>query len=147
MSQFFLRTNTIFLIIWIALMLYGFYKYYKNIDFKNISLGNFICANLIFFLCGYITVAMIFGIEHLLLLPFMPFGIAMLTRWYGINPRFIVISTIAAFSFFLLFYNLLITKLRNDIRIISVLITLFWMVLFLSGGASFLYALAKFTFN
>lgn len=99
-------------------------------------------ASFMFYLCGYITVAMIFGFEHLLLLPFMPFGISTLVRWYESNPRNFVIGSITLTAFHLLLYNLLITRFRSNLKIIRILIPIFGIGLFLSGMASFMYVLS-----
>lgn len=64
-----------FLCVWVILMLYGVYRFYKKTNFREISLWHFMLASCLFFWCGYITAAMILGIDHLHLLPFMPFGI------------------------------------------------------------------------
>jgi hypothetical protein len=146
MSEFFLRTNTIFLIIWTVLVLYVFYQYYKKTDFRKISFTYFIRASLEIFLCGYITVAIVFGIEHLLLLPWMPFGIAVLTRWYELNPLGVIAGCLITLALLFMIYQL-ITNCENKHLIIRVvLIVLSWLGLFCGGCLSFLYVLSRFTF-
>lgn len=142
MSAFFLRTNTIYLAIWIALMLYGFYRYYKKVDFKNMSLSHFMCASFIFFWCGYITTAMFFGIEHLHLLPFMPFGVVVLARWYELNPVSTILGCLIPPTLLLIFYQVLAKYLKKYLIYYSALIIFIWLCLFFGGYVSFLYVLS-----
>ena len=130
-----------FFCIWLILMLYGFYKYYKNTDFKNMSLSHFICASFIFFLCGHITTAMFFGIEHLLLLPFMPFGIWTLIRWYKYNVVIFLSTVITPFLLLPLLYCFLIKPIRRIPKLLMGILVLFWISLFYGGYVLFLYML------
>lgn len=143
MSAFFLRTNTIYLAIWIALMLYGFYRYYKKVDFKNMSLSHFICASFIIFWCGYITTAMFFGIEHLHLLPFMPFGILTLAQWYELNSIAVITGCVLPLTLLTMIYSLLVKCIKRYLILYAALIMLLWLGLFYGGALSFLYALSR----
>ena len=130
----------VFFFIWLILMLYGFYKYYKTIDFKNISLGRFMLTSCLFFWGGYITAAMIFGIEHLYLLPFMPFGILTLIHWYKLSPSILIAGIIAPLPSLWVIYYMLVKYVKQNLKLRYASIFL-WCALFLSGGASFLYVL------
>lgn len=142
MSACFFRTNTIYLAIWVSLMLYGFYSYLKKVNFKNMSLGHFLCASFICFWSGYITTAMFFGIEHLHLLPFMPFGIITIIGWYKFNSTVFLIGMIAAISFLPMFYYLVIKRIQYNLNITKLVIIVLWSGIFISGYMSFLYVLS-----
>ena len=132
--------------IWLILMLYAFYKYYKNTDFKNISLKHFMLASFIIFWCGYITCAMFFGIEHLHLLPFMPFGILILVRWCELNPIGVIAGCLIPSALLLAIYRLVIKPVKKYLILYAVLIIFLWFGLFYGGVLSFLYVLSRFIF-
>ena len=142
MSMFSL--NTLFFVLWIIPMSYGFYKYCRSTDFADISLGHFLLASFALYSCGYITVAMIFGVDHLLLLPF--FGIQVLIRWYEISPIAFIISAITPFLFLFSIYYLLIKRMRQHLKYLGMLLAFCWIILFLSGGVGFLYLLSRVVF-
>ena len=146
MSTFFLRTNTVYLAIWIALMLYGFYKYYKSTDFKNISLKHFMFASFIIFWCGYITCAMFFGIEHLHLLPFMPFGILILVRWCELNSIAVIVGCLLPLTLLPMIYSLLVKCIKKYLILYVAFMIFLWLGLFYSGVLSFVYVLSRFIF-
>lgn len=127
--------------VWLILMLYWFYKYYKSADFKNISLRHFMLASLMFFLCGYISACVFFGVQHLLLLPFMPFGISTIVRWCKLYPKVVVASLCAVPSILYIIHYLAVIKSREPILQYIVLASL-WSILFICGGESFLYVLS-----
>jgi len=131
-----------FFFIWLILMLYGFYKYYKSTDFKNISLRHFMLASFIFFLCGYITCAVFFGIEHLHLLPFMPLGMWTLTKWCELNPIGVIAGCLTPPVLLFTIYRLLIKCLKKYLILYAVLMIFMWLGLFYGGGLSFLYVLS-----
>ena len=132
----------VFFFIWLILMLYGFYRYYKTTDFKNISLGHFTLASFIFFWCGYITAAMIFGIQHLHLLPFMPFGILTLARWCELHPIGVIAGCLIPPALLFAIYQLIIQCIKKHFIICAVLMLLLWLGLFYGGVLSFLYVLS-----
>ena len=142
MSTFFLHTNNIYLAIWIALMLYGFYKYYKSTDFKNISLKHFMFASFIIFWCGYITLAMFFGIEHLHLLPFMPLGILTLAKWCELNSIAVIAGCLLPLTLLPIIYSLLVKCIKKYLILYVALMMLLWLSLFYGGFLSFLYVLS-----
>ncbi len=139
-----LSLNTLFFILWVILASYGLYRYYKSTNFSDISLGHFMLASFLMYTCGYITVAMIFGVEHLLLLPF--FGIHVLTRWYELSPIAFIISAITPFLFLFFIYYLLIKRMRQHLKYLHMLLAFCWIILFLSGGVGFLYLLSRIIF-
>lgn len=136
----------VFFFIWLILMLYGFYRYYKTTDFKNISFGHFTLASFVFFWCGYITAAMIFGIEHLYLLPFMPFGMLALARWCELNPIGVIAGCLIPPALLFMIYRLLIKCVKKYLIFYAVLIIFLWLGLFCGGVISFLYVLSRFIF-
>ena len=142
MNNFFFHTDTIFLIIWIAIMLYGFYKYYKHTDFKDISLKHFMLTSFIIFWCGYITLAMFFGIEHLYLLPFMPLGILTLAKWYELNSIAVIAGCLLPLILLRIIYSLLVKCIKKYLTLYATLIILLWLSLFYGGVLSFLYVLS-----
>ena len=136
----------VFFFIWLILMVYGFYKHYKNTDFKNISVLGFTLASLVFFWCGYITAAMIFGIEHLYLLPFMPFRMLLLARWCELNLIGVIGGCLIPPALLWGIHKLLAACSKKYLRLCLTLTIFLWTCLFCSGGASFLYVLSRFIF-
>jgi len=132
----------VFFFIWLILMLYGFYKYYKNIDCKNISLGSFTFVSLVFFWCGYITTAMFFGLEHLYLLPFMPLGIFTIIHWYQLNTIVFCTGIIVSISCFPVLYYLVIKRIKYNLNFKKAVAIALWSCFFISGYMSFLYVLS-----
>lgn len=132
----------VFFFIWIILMLYGFYKYYQIADFKNISLKHFMLTSFIIFWCGYIALAMFFGIEHLHLLPFMPLGILTLAKWCELNPIGVIAGCLIPPALLFTIHRLLIKCLKKYLIFYAVLMVFLWLGLFYGGGLSFLYVLS-----
>ena len=128
--------------LWLILMLYGFCKYYKSADFKSISLKHFILASFIIFWCGYITLAMFFGIEHLHLLPFMPLGILTLAKWYELNSIAVITGCVLPLTLLPIIYSLLVKCIKKYSILCASLMMLLWLGLFYGGALSFLYALS-----
>ncbi len=128
--------------IWLILMIYGFYKYYKSADFKNISLKHFMLASFIIFWCGYITLAMFFGIEHLHLLPFMPLGILTLAKWWELNSIAVITGCLLPPTLLPMIYSLLVKCIKKYLILYAALMILLWLGLFYGGVLSFLYVLS-----
>jgi hypothetical protein len=139
-------SRLVFLFVWLILMLYGVYRFYKKTNFREISLWNFMLASCLFFWCGYITTAMIFGIEHLHLLPFMPFGILTLARWCELNLIGVIAGCLIPPTLLFMIYRLLIKCVKKYLIFYAALMILLWLGLFCGGGVSFLYVLSRFIF-
>lgn len=131
-----------FLCVWVILMLYGVYRFYKKTNFREISLWHFMLASCLFFWCGYITVAMIFGIQHLYLLPFMPFGMLLLARWCELNLIGVIAGCLIPPALLFAIYQLIIQCIKKHFIICAVLMLLLWLGLFYGGVLSFLYVLS-----
>jgi len=101
----------------------------------------FITASLGFFFCGYISFALYCGVDHLLLLPFLPFGASTLTRWYASNASGFLGGLLASFLFLPSIYHLLVKPIRKNPKLLGIFLTLCWSALFYSGGVMFLYVL------
>jgi hypothetical protein len=139
MSQFLFRMDAIFVLPWMLFVIYRTYRYYKKSNFNRVLPWHFIRRSLWFFCCGHLSVMLFFGWQYLYFLPFMPFGALIIRWWYELNA--IALFTGIAFPFLFLpsVYYLLIKPNQNNPRLVKILLTLFWIGLFIGGGASFLY--------
>lgn len=140
MSQFFLRTNTIFLIIWIALMLYGFYKYYKRADFRDISLGHFICSSLICTFIGFITGMFIIDFGFVLLMLFTSMFIEV-GKYYLVEKTRQVSMLLSAYFTAVIVSYFVATRCKKPF--LSKMFTICFLIgVFLLGTKGFFYFLA-----
>lgn len=76
MIEFFWSVNISCLFIWIVLLIYGFYKYHRKTDFRDIAIVHFVFSIILIYLCQYANVAILSGIElGLMLYGFYKFSI------------------------------------------------------------------------
>lgn len=133
MSEFFLRTNTIFLIVWIAIMLYGFYQYYNKANFKEISLFHFIIASMLAIIFGFITASIFLDIGFLLVLVFVAPSLNTEMIKYALMNRKIICTMLLFTAYFVYFLR---TKIQNQALIKSIFIS-YLLGLFVLGSWSF----------
>ena len=124
----------------LGLLLYVFYKYHRKTGDLGVSIGHCIFSIVSIYLYGYAAIAALFGIEYLLLLPFMPFGIATIVRWYELYPLVFVLGIIVTFSILTLIYYIFVKKcaLKLQYAILATLLS----TIFICGSGSFLYVLS-----
>jgi uncharacterized membrane protein len=139
MSEFLLRKNTIFLIIWIALMLYGFYKYYKRTDFRKISFGHFIALSLSGIISGFITGMFIIDCGFVLLMLFTGLIIEV-GKYYLVEKTRQVSMLLSVYFIAVIVSYFVATRCKNSF--LSKMFTIcFLMGLFVLGAKGFFYYL------
>jgi hypothetical protein len=133
MSDFLFRANTVFFIIWIALMLYGFYKYYKYTDFRSISFLHLLVLSVIIFILGFITASIFLDIGFLILLLFVaPFLNVEMVKYALMNRK--IICTMLLFTAYFVYF--LRTKIQSKTFYQLILIS-YLLGLFVLGSWSF----------
>ena len=140
MSTFFLRTNTVYLAIWIALMLYGFYRYYKKVNFKNMSLMYLVFISLTCTFMGFITGMFLvdFGFVLLLICTSM---FVQVGKYYFVEKTRQVLILISAYFVVVIVSHFMTIRCKNSF-LSKVFILCFLVGVFLLGVKGFFYYLA-----
>lgn len=133
MSALILRLNTVFFVLWVALTLYGFYKYCKHTDFKNISVPHFITLSILTTIFGFITALIALDTGFLIFFLIPPTLNIKLIKYAVINHPVICGSllVIACILYFVL------KKISNNMVFNSILIS-YLLGLSVLGAVSFL---------
>jgi hypothetical protein len=134
MSRLILRFNTVFFVLWIVLTLFGFYKYCKKTDFKNISVLHFITLSASMIIFGFITALIALDIAFLVVLFLVPPTLNIKLIKYAVINHPVICSSLLVIACILYF---VLKKISNNMVFNSILIS-YLLGLFALGGTAFL---------
>ena len=133
MSALILRLNTVFFVLWVLVTIYGFYKYCKKTDFKNISVLHFITLSASMIIFGFLTALIALDIGFLILF-FIPPSLNIMLIKYALINHPIVCSALFVIACIVYVW---LKKIPNNIIFNSILIS-YLLGLFVLGGTAFL---------
>jgi hypothetical protein len=140
-SALILRLNTIFFVLWIVPLFYGFYKYCKHTEFRKVSWLHYILSTTIVTFSGLLTGMFAIDVGFVLLLFFTDIFITVVQYYFATKTMDVVILLLVYFSVATMFYFLTI-RCKNS-TVSKVLTSIFLISVFLLGTKGFFYYLAR----
>ena len=134
MSALILRLNTVFFVLWVLVTIYGFYKYCKKTDFKDVSLLHFITLSILMIIFGFITALIALDIAFLVVLFLVPPLLNIQWVKYAVINHPVICSLLLVIACVLYF---VLKKISNNMVFNSILIS-YLLGLFVLGGTAFL---------
>ena len=120
MSALILRLNTVFFVLWVLVTIYGFYKYCKKTDFKDVSLLHFITLSILMIIFGFITALIALDIAFLVVLFLVPPLLNIQWVKYAVINHPVICSSLLVIACILYF---VLKKISNNIVFNSILIS------------------------
>ena len=135
----FLSYNTLFFILWIIPVFYGFYKYCKYTEFRKVSLLHYMLSNLVVTFAGFLTGMFVIDAGFVLLLFFTDLFIRV-GRYYLVEKTTRVAMLLLVYFSVVIISYFLTTKCKNS-TLSKALSSLFLIGVFILGIKGFFYYL------